>query len=191
MNRTILILASLVVFAVGCGEDILNTTEPIGPITYTPSNQMEQGEDECDFFNPGQPDGTFEIFIDGSDASLTHIFEVDTQDGTETIVRTSTTSNYDPTDDSVTFTTSRTNTEFPPCEVEITETYTVDLTNTEVSLDQNNTLEATLDHSETELSSDVCYPNPDDPMDPTNLWFVPLPCTSLVEFTLTRDPQLE
>lgn len=190
MNRTILILASLIVFAVGCGEDIFDTTEPIGPITYTPSNQMEQGEDECDFFNPGQPDGTFEIFIDGSDASLTHIFEVNTQDGTETIVRTSTTSNYDPTDDTVIFTTSRTNTEFPPCEVEITETYTVDLTNTEVSLDQNNTLEATLNHTETELSTDVCYPNPNDPADQANLWFVPLPCTSLVDFTLTRDPQL-
>ncbi len=53
MNQTILILVSLVVFAAGCGEDLLGTTEPIGPITYTPSNQMEQGDDECDFFNPG------------------------------------------------------------------------------------------------------------------------------------------
>ncbi|MGB5810376.1 MAG: hypothetical protein WBG86_07600 [Polyangiales bacterium] len=167
MKTLVTLMAALGIVASGCGDDIA-TDEPIGPITYTISDLLVLS-DECEIHDPDEPfTGAFEVIIDGNIATMEHT----------TLVLDAVTFDYSPEDETVIMTGDSSTSEFDPCRVDFLEAFTLVLDDPNQSLDENETIDATWDHTETDASdvADAC----------DGVWFVPLPCTSRATFTLTQ-----
>jgi hypothetical protein len=176
---TILLVASVAAF--GCGDDEEgvggeggnggaggeggNGGGMIGPLTWTGTN-LSIVADDCVFFDETLVE-TFVMNIDGSEVTL-EIPE------TEFLV---TTDDYAPTDDIVVLMGSATNNDFAPCEVELNDDFTIELDDTSVSLDQNDTVSVSWFHDEDDLSGGAC----------DGVWFADLPCTGEATLTLIQQ----
>ena len=181
MNKVLMMCILAAGLTIGCGEDILGTGGAGGTglitTTWDVSDYTVQGTDDCGAVAEDPPNfvfNTFDITIDGSNAALE---SVDVTVGGVTMT-------YDPTASTVVFTDTFTDSpqDEPDCVVELTDTFTVDLTDSSVSLDQNTTVDVTWDHREMEDVSAVpgsCTPA---------VWFnINLPCESQATFTLTQQ----
>lgn len=176
MNRAFLTVALISGLAVGCGEDNPfggggsgGAPPVIGPLLYTTPGLTVVGVDDCEFF-VDEPLG-FEITIQGSSVIMQ---DADPQSSLE-----ASTDNYSPEQDEVLLIGSTTNSNFPPCVVDLDDAFQLLLGDPEASLDENTTLEVTWDHTETDVSATVG--------DCLGEWFVPLPCAGEATFTLTQQ----
>ena len=140
----------------------------IGPLTWTTPGLTVVG-DECDFFLDEAL--TFEMTIQGSTVVLS---DADPESALEV-----STDNYSPEQDEVLLSAVLNNDNFPPCVVELDDAFQLLLDDPDVSLDQNDTVQVTWDHVETDVSAMVG--------DCEGEWFVPLPCAGEATFTLTQQ----
>ena len=181
MTRIFLTIAIAAAVAMGCdstdtlggggaGGDGGAGGGTIGPLTWVGSDITIVGTDECMFFNESEA-LTFEMTIDGSTLTLMD---------TETSLTLST-DNYFDTADEVMVAGSTENSNFDPCVVRLADAMQLGLDNIDVSIDQNDTLSVTWDHSEDEVSTDECM----------GVWFNDLPCSGEVTLTLTQSPAPE
>ncbi|MFZ1866619.1 MAG: hypothetical protein WAU39_20530 [Polyangiales bacterium] len=127
--------------------------------------------DECDFFVDEAL--AFDITIDGS---MVVMQDADPQSSLE-----ASTDSYSPQQDEVLLNGLATNDNFPPCVVQLDDAFQLLLDDPNVSLDQNDTVQVTWDHVETDVS--------DVPGDCAGEWFVDLPCSGEATFTLTQQVQ--
>lgn len=184
MKRIFLVCLLVAGLGVGCGEDVFGTggAGGAGIITtnWDVSDYTVDGTDECGAVTPNPPDfvlNAFDITIDGSNAALESV----------DVVLGGVTMTYDPTDDIVVFTDSFTESPAaePDCVVELTDTFTVELRDTSMSLDQNMTVDVTWEHGESDVSAvpGTCTPA---------VWFnIDLDCDSTASFTLTQQQQAQ
>lgn len=140
----------------------------IGPLTWSTPGLTVVGDD-CDFF--ADEPLTFEITIVGSTVIMQ---DADVQSSLE-----ATTDDYSPEQDEILLNGLTTNDDFPPCVVELDDAFRLTLDDPDVSLDQNDTVQVTWDHVETDVS-DVANGCEGE-------WFVPLPCAGEATFTLTQQ----
>ncbi len=186
MNRMLMMSLLATSLVVGCGEDLLGTggaggTGVIGPLTWDVSEYMV-GQDDCMVVTPTPEVAltTIEITISGSDllleSNLENFFNNEPLGGTST--------SYSATDSMVVASSSFMVTPqgAPECTVEIVDTFTLSLTNTSVSLDENETVTATWSHEETDTTDPACT---------EAIWGLPLPCASDATFTLTQQQQAQ
>jgi hypothetical protein len=173
MKKTFLVCVLAAGFGVGCGDDTTGgggTGGTIGPLTWTVSDYTVVVDDEseggCEVVTPTEPLDEFEITIDGSTATLESV----------ELILGGTSEDYDPADDTVIFTDSFED-GLDDCLVDLVDTFTVELDDPSVSLDENTTVQVTWDHEESEASTGAC----------DGVWFVALPCASQATFTLTQQ----
>jgi hypothetical protein len=140
----------------------------IGPLTWTTPGQTIVGDD-CDFF--ADEALAFEITIDGSTVIM--------QDADPESSLEASTDNYSPEQNEVLLTGTTTNDNFPPCIVELEDAFRLLLDDPDVSLADNDTVQVTWDHTEADVSIVAG--------DCEGEWFVPLPCSGEVTFTLTQE----
>jgi hypothetical protein len=142
--------------AAGCGTS--NLTWEISDVTYGAS-------DECEF-SAGDPiSGNFLMTISGETVTMEH----------ESLIGVGgSTTDYLETDDVVTLEGTFQNTDVPPCVVKYDDTFK--------RLDTNDTLTVKWTHVENDDSSSGTACRDSDPP----LWDVDLPCTTIVNFTLTK-----
>jgi len=165
MKNKYWIVASMFGLLVSCGGDD----------SYTISDLALVGEDACEMAQDFEL-GTMNITIDGSNVTLDYLDE----DGDLTELSASTDS-YVETDNTIVLEGGlEDSTTEPPCIAELQDTFTINLTDELGRLDTNDTLDVEWVHTETDISDGAC--NDTDP----DLWFVPLPCTSTLTFTLTK-----
>ena len=88
------------------------------------------------------------------------------------------TDSYSPEEDAVLLTGLATNDNFPPCVVGLDDAMQLTLDDPDLSLDENDTVQVTWDHVETD-ESDVSG-------DCEGEWFVALPCSGQATLTLTQ-----
>ncbi len=139
----------------------------IGPITWVASDQMVVGDTCGEFFDPNAAK-EFEMTIQGSDMTLAWV-------GTSLVL---TTDDYMETDDEVTVTEGRENSEFDPCVVQLDNAITLGLDDPDVSIDQNDTLTVSWFNTQAEVSMDECE----------GVWGFNLPCEAELSMTLTQTP---
>ncbi len=175
MNRVFLAVAVISGLAVGCGEDNPFGTggaggapPVIGPLLYTTDGLTIVG-DECEFF-VDEALG-FEITIQGSSVIMQ---DADPQSSLE-----ASTDSYDPPQAEVLLTGDTTNTNFPPCVVDLGDAFRIEPADPLLALEENTTLNVTWNHTEMDVS-DVAG-------DCEGEWFVPLPCSGEATFTLTQQ----
>lgn len=140
----------------------------IGPLTWTTPGLTVVGDD-CDFFLDEAL--TFEMVIQGSTVVLS---DADPESSLEV-----STDDYSPEQDEVLLTAVVNNESFPPCVVELDDAFQLLLDDPDVSLDQNDTVQVTWNHVETDVSAIEG--------DCEGEWFVPLPCAGEATFTLTQE----
>ncbi len=140
----------------------------IGPLTWSAPGLTIVGDD-CDFF-VDEP-LVFEMTIEGSNVVM--------EDADPQSALTVSTDSYSPEDDEVLLTGLAMNDNFPPCVVGLDDAMQLLLDDPDASLDENETVQVTWDHVETDES--------DVPGDCEGEWFVALPCAGEVTFTLTQD----
>ncbi len=143
----------------------------IGPLTWTGSTLTIVG-DECEFFVEEEV-LTLEITIQGSTVIMSDADPISSLEAT--------TDSYSPEDDQVLLTGSLINDDFPPCKVDLDDAFTLLLNDPNSSLDQNQTVQVTWDHVETDVSDTVG--------DCQGVWFADLPCAGEVTFTLTQQTE--
>jgi len=184
MNKAFLMFALAAGLAVGCGDTDSTGTGgaggtggvggtggtggTIGPLTWTTPGLTVVGDD-CEFF--ADEAAEYEMTIEGSTVTLVNT------DPEVTFVLTA--DDYSPTQDEVRVTGVVENDTFLPCVVELGDAFRLELDDPDVSLDQNDTVQVTWDHSETDVSDMVG--------DCAGEWFVPLPCAGQATFTLTQQ----
>lgn len=174
MNKVLMMCILAAGLTIGCGEDVLGTE--VITTTWDVSDYTVQGTDACGAVTENPPDivfTEFDITINGSDAALESV----------DVVLGGVTMTYDPTESTVVFTDTFTDSPVAEtdCVVELMDTFTVELSDTSVSLDQNTTVEVTWVHMEEDVSAvpGTCTPA---------VWFnIVLPCTSEATFTLTQQ----
>lgn len=140
----------------------------IGPLTWTTPGLTIVG-DNCEFFVDAAME--FEMTIQGSDVLM--------EDADPESDLTVSTDRYSPEQDEVLLNGFATNTMFPPCVVGLDDAMRLALDDPDLSLDENDTVQVTWDHVETD-ESDVLG-------DCLGEWFVPLPCEGEATFTLTQQ----
>lgn len=140
----------------------------IGPLTWTTPGLTVVGDD-CDFFLDEAL--TFEMTIQGSNIILE-----DADPESDLAVSAD---DYSPEQDEVLLTAQVNNTNFPPCVVELDDAFELVLSDPDVSIDLNDTVEVTWNHVETDVSDTVG--------DCEGEWFVSLPCAGEATFTLTQE----
>jgi hypothetical protein len=178
MKKAFLVCVVAAGVGVGCGEDATGTGGTggtvIGPLTWTVSDYtvVVDAEDEggCEAVSPTEPLNEFELTIDGSTATLESV----------ELILGGTSEDYSPEDDTVIFTDSFED-GLDDCVVDALDTFTVELDDPNVSLDQNTTVQVTWDHEESDASA---TPGACD-----GVWFVALPCASQATFTLTQQSE--
>lgn len=192
MKRTILTLALISTVAFGCSdEDTMGTggvgggggmggMDTIGPLTWTtPGVTFNPADDECDFF--ADEAAVYDMTIEGSTLTLEQNFEgLGGFGGSGPPVFILTTDNYSPEQDVVRVTGTATNDNFPPCVVRLDDAFRMELDDPDLSIDLNDTVQVTWDHSEEDVSENVG--------DCAGEWFVDLPCAGTATFTLTQEP---
>jgi hypothetical protein len=146
----------------GGGEQI------IGPLTWTTPGLTIVG-DECEFFVDAAME--FDMTIQGSNVVME-----DADPESDLAVSTD---SYSPEQDEVTLTGLAMNDNFPPCVVGLDDAMQLGLDDPDLSLDENDTVQVTWDHVETD-ESDVSG-------DCEGEWFVSLPCSGEATFTLTQQ----
>lgn len=194
MNKLVgmCVLAAGVVTGVGCsGSDTMGTggvggnggmggSDVIGPLTWTVSAYTVV-DDACEAVSPTEPLEAFELVIAGSGAVLESLDLVVPGTGAPL---GGIADPYSPEQDIVVFEASFEDgpATDPDCVVDAMDTFTVALDNPTVSLDQNETVQVTWDHEETESPDSASEGACDLPV-----WFVQLPCESQATFTLTQQ----
>jgi len=165
------------VVAVGCGETDgaggsggAGGAPIIGPLTWSAPGLTIVG-DNCEFF-VDEPI-VFEMTIQGSNVVM--------EDADPQSDLTVSTDSYSPEQDEVLLTGLAMNDNFPPCVVGLDDAMQLTLDDRDLSLDENETVQVTWDHVETD-ESDVLGDCVDE-------WFVPLPCEGEATFTLTQQVQ--
>jgi hypothetical protein len=164
--------------AVGCGETDgtggsggaggAGGAPIIGPLTWSAPGLTIVGDD-CEFF-VDEPI-VFEMTIQGSNVVME-----DADPQSDLAVSTD---SYSPEQDEVLLTGFATNDNFPPCVAGLDDAFQLMLDDPDLSLDENDTVQVTWDHVETD-ESDVIG-------DCEGEWFIPLPCSGEVTFTLTQQ----
>ena len=152
----------------------------IGPLTWTVSNYTVV-DDGCEAVSPTEPLNAFELVIAGSGAVLESL-DLEVPSTGEPLGGIA--DPYSPDQDVVVFEASFQDglaTE-PDCVVDVMDTFTVELDDPSVSLDQNDTVQVTWDHDEAESPDSASEGACDLPV-----WFVQLPCASQATFTLTQQ----
>jgi hypothetical protein len=183
MTRIILTITLAAAMAVGCdstdtGNDggvggmggMGGSGGTIGPLTWVASNQMVAADTCGDFFDPMDAK-EFEMTIQGSDLMMALT-------GTTLVLSTD---DYMETDDEVTVTEGRENSEFDPCVVQLDNAMVLGLDDPNVSIDQNSTLTVTWFNTQDEVSMDECE----------GVWGFNLPCQAELTMTLTQSPPPE
>jgi hypothetical protein len=140
----------------------------IGPLTWTTPGMTIVG-DECDFFLDEPME--FEMTIQGSNVVME-----DADPQSDLVVSTD---SYSPEQDEVLLNGLAMNTTYPPCVVELDDAMRLLLDDPDLSLDLNDTVQVTWDHVEADISDTVG--------DCEGEWFVSLPCSGEVTFTLTQQ----
>lgn len=166
------------VVAVGCGETDgaggsggaggAGGAPIIGPLTWSTPGLTIAG-DNCEFF-VDEPI-VFEMTIQGSNVVM--------EDADPQSDLTVSTDSYSPEQAEVLLTGLAMNDNFPPCVVGLDDAMRLRLDDADLSLDENETVQVTWDHVETDAS--------DTPGDCEGEWFVPLPCEGEATFTLTQQ----
>ena len=124
---------------------------------------------DCDFFENVAL--AFEIMIDGSTVIM--------QDADPESSLEASTDDYSPEQNEVLLTGTATNSDHPPCIVELEDAFRLLLDDPDVSLAENDTVQVTRDHAEADASIVAG--------DCEGEWWVPLPCSEEAKFTLTQE----
>ena len=164
MKKTYISMLASAALLVGCGGSADTTT-------WTVSN-LNVVSDGCELNDPMDPlAGLFDITIDGSTVTFAHT--------TLEIEGTSTT--FSEQDNEVIATNSREDsTSAAPCTAKLDDAFTISVTDEDRRLENNSELQVSWNHQESDVSSTpgACG---------GNVWFVDLPCTSVLTFTLTKN----
>lgn len=188
-------LAACAAGGVGCGDDTAGTggiggsggsggmggSDVIGPLTWNVSTYTVVN-DECEAVSPTEPLIAFELVIAGSGAVLESL-DLTVPSTGEPLGGIA--DPYGPEQDVVVFEASFQDgpATDPDCVVDVMDTFTVELDDPSVSLDQNDTVQVTWDHDEME-STDSAFEGACSP----DVWFgIQLPCSSRATFTLTQE----
>jgi hypothetical protein len=158
-------------------------SDVIGPLTWTVS-EYRVVDEECGAVNPTEPLNEFELVIAGTGAVLESLDLVVPGTGQPL---GGIADPYGPEQDVVVFEAEFQDgpTEVPDCVVDAMDTFTVVLDDPSVSLDQNETVQVTWDHVESE-SPDSAFEGACDPP----VWFnIQLPCGDQATFTLTQQSE--
>jgi hypothetical protein len=139
----------------------------IGPLTWVASDLVVVGDTCGDFFDPTEA-LQFEMNIDGSMLTMALT-------GTSLVMSTD---DYMETDDQVTVTEGRENSEFDPCIVQLDNALELGLDDPNVSIDQNDTLTANWFNTQAEVSTAACE----------GVWGFNLPCEAQLTMKLTQSP---
>lgn len=175
-KQTWILVLGLATLGAGCGDDVFGTggtggSAQIGPIEYVPFDQVEVADD-CDSFQPGEPSGEFQITIDGNTLDL--LYFPDPSDAS--IFVAASTDTFFPDDEAVTLFGGTSLDANATCTVEFVDQFTVTLTDPDLSLEDNDTLDVTWDTQERTDTPAAC----------DGVWPNDLPCEAEVTFQLTR-----
>jgi hypothetical protein len=192
MNKAFVLcaLAACGSAVLGCGDDAagmggMGGSDVIGPLTWNVSNYTvvvdSEADDGCEAVSPTEPLTAFELVIAGTGAVLESL-DLTVPSTGEPLGGIA--DPYGPEQDVVVFEASfqdgpATDTD---CVVDEMDTFTVELDDPTVSLDQNETVQVTWDHDEAESTDSASEGACDPPV-----WFVQLSCASQATFTLTQE----
>ena len=192
MKRVFVVSVFVAAVAFGCSDSDTTGTggtggtggsggsDVIGPLTWTVSGYTVV-DDGCEAVSPTEPLTAFELVIAGSGAVLESL-DLEVPSTGEPLGGIA--DPYSPDQDVVVFEASFEDglESEPDCVVDVMDTFTVELDDPSVSLDQNDTVQVTWDHDEAE-SPDSAFEGACD----LPVWFVQLPCASQATFTLTQQ----
>lgn len=163
MKHIITSIIATSLLLIGCGSSGEKTT-------WTVSN-VNALSDTCDLHDPSDPlSGTFDITIDGKNVTFAHTnLEIE-----------GTSSTFSEQDNEVVATNTREDfSTVPPCTARLDDSFTIMVADEDRRLENNSELQVRWNHAESDVSNNIG--------DCAGQWFVDLPCSSVITFTLTKN----